>query len=184
MERLIINQNPGDRVKEVLKRYGITQAELARRIPGSDPDGHTSPVFINSVIKGHKTLTPKLAEKIAAAFPGAGIRVSWLLGYDDLGMTDADCSQALFENACDYARGEFDKQMIIRKAMELLLQAQGATWDSRKVDYVYDPAPSVSIQGQAFTDADLDRIAHKMSDLLRLELDYAVMAKKACRAEA
>lgn len=173
-----LNQETGNRVKKALERYGLTQAELARRIPGDTNEGHASPVFINHVVKGKKPLTRNLAWKISDVLPG--LRPGWLLcDPKEPHMTDNDAEQALFEKVQAYFREQINTRMAIRRAASLLLQSQGITWNPDLFGNEYDPAPVVMIQGQAFTEPELDRIAHKLNDYLRLELEYAVKTKEA-----
>lgn len=175
----------GNRIKELLRICGISQAELARRLPGNNIDGQVSTIHINQLANGHKKLTPDMAQRIVDAFPGAGIKASWLLGLDDY-MTDAEQIQA----KSDAFREELDSQdknsMIIRQSVAAMMRLQGIAWNGEKGNYNYKDAAeigldlpqTVTFRGLPFRQDELSRIAHKVYDLLTIELDYAVREKE------
>lgn len=64
----------GERVKELLKRYGWTQARLAEELNGM-PES-----VLNAKLNGKRTLTEGDAIQIANIFPP--VKVGWIMGVD------------------------------------------------------------------------------------------------------
>ena len=75
-----VNPLRGERMKEIIRREGITQAQLAEVLGVGE-------VHLSNVANGKRSLTDKRAEKIIALYPR--YRLPWLLGYDDY-MTEED----------------------------------------------------------------------------------------------
>lgn len=100
----------GKRMKEIIDREGITQAQLAEVLGVGE-------VHLSNVANGKRRLTDKRAEKIIALYPG--YRLSWLLGYDDY-MTEEDALRTPLKQAVQ-------RDTIWKIAVECTLQNMGYT---------------------------------------------------------
>ena len=99
-----------ERVKTLLERENITQAELATRIFQSQQN-------ISRILNLKTPLTEETARLIISAFPEKRYRIEWLLGYDDY-PTPAD----QFSSVINTARSEAD---IMTRALISLAELSG-----------------------------------------------------------
>lgn len=106
-KRTEVNPIRGERLRSLLKKHNMEQQELADKI------GYTKE-HISYIVNGKRNLTQEAAESIVKLFPG--IRVGWLLGYDDF-ETDFD---ALYEKGSEFLDTENAIIEIMRFAAKLL----------------------------------------------------------------
>ena len=105
-----VNPLRGERMKEIIGREGITQAQLAELLGVGE-------VHLSNVANGKRSLTDKRAEKIIALYPR--YRLPWLLGYYDY-MTEEDALRGPLKQAVR-------RDTIWKIAVECTLQNMGYT---------------------------------------------------------
>lgn len=86
-----INKIRGERLRSLLKKYGMEQQELAEKL------GYTKE-HISYIINGKRNLTQDAAESIVKIFPKT--RIGWLLGYEDY-ETDHDIIGVIAQEMLD-----------------------------------------------------------------------------------
>lgn len=114
-----VNPLRGERMKEIIRREGITQAQLAEVLGVGE-------VHLSNIANGKRSLTDKRAEKIIALYPR--YRLSWLLGYDDY-MTEEDALRGPLKRIAQRMVGW-------KVAVEYTLQSMGYTVRLNGADYL------------------------------------------------
>lgn len=114
-----VNPLRGERMKEIIRREGITQAQLAEVLGVGE-------VHLSNVANGKRSLTDKRAEKIIALYPR--YRLQWLLGYDDY-MTEEDALRGPLKRIAQRMVGW-------KVAVEYTLQSMGYTVRLNGADYL------------------------------------------------
>lgn len=64
----------GQRLKQILMNEGITQNQLSKMISLSQQQ-------ISLIVRGHTSLTPRVAKKVITVFPN--YRIEWLLNFEE-----------------------------------------------------------------------------------------------------
>ena len=112
----------GKRLKELLTSTGITQEKLHEIT-------NMSQQTISKIIQGKVNLTDYFADTIVEKFPN--VRKSYLMGYDDLGLTEQDANGKLticgmsIEEAVKILNGlELERKCGIKMTMENLSEWQ------------------------------------------------------------
>lgn len=112
----------GKRLKELLTSTGITQTKLHEIT-------NMSQQTISKIIQGKANLTDYFADTIVEKFPN--VRKSYLMGYDDLGLTDQDANGKLticglkIDDIVKILNGlEIERRYGIKMAMENLSKWQ------------------------------------------------------------
>ena len=172
----------GNKVKFLLQREEMTQADLCSRLPSDKvKDGYVSVKTMSRIVNGHAPLTEPMAKKIAAALSGPDrhYRYTWLL-YDDPYMTDeekevdnmTDLSLSMTEN--------LNARTAIVGAITTIMALHGMKFIDRDPGQMtFHPfQPAATFGGFDFNGAELERISAKIAEIVGTELKYAVKEKE------
>lgn len=171
----------GERVKELLKREGISQRELKRRLIGAESRAEVNTGDICAIVGGYKELTSKMAKRIIGLFPEKHYRIAWLLGYDNNGMTEEEVKQADLNDYFEKSLKEAEEDGIMFNAFFDLMKLLKVEFIKTDTDpfSMSDPLPPVArYEGHAFNSIELYRIMVKTCEILKIELDHAAMEKE------
>ena len=183
-----INPKKGERVKQLLNEYNVTQKEIAAVL-------HYSPEQISYIVNGKRDLTEPAAQELVDYFNSLSgedadkprqlrqssklIRLSWLMGYDDY-KTEM---QAFLLTNCDRLNNRetewgnmlrdfnyADKQI---KALELILYNQGFSLElSEKNEYIIFETDNRDSVLAAFTHSEIDQLLKRMERQTMSEITW------------
>lgn len=171
-----INLKKGERVKQLLNEYNITQKEIAAVL-------HYSPEQISYIVNGKRDLTEPAAQELVDYFNSLSgedadkprqlsklIRLSWLMGYDDY-KTEM---QAFLLTNCDRLnKRETEWEKMLRdfnyadrqiKALELILYNQGLSLElNKKSEYIIFETDKRDSVLATFTHSEIDQLLKRMA---------------------
>lgn len=171
---------PGERLCLLRHCEGLTQEQLAELIPTrvKGPNRQTSAVTICNIERG-ANLTESMAKKIIRAFPEKHYRLSWLLGYDNEGMTEEERERKNHEKTLAAEIHDAETHGTKYSAFIDLMKLQGVRFINGGSFSASRPLPAVAVyNGAEFNAAELERIIDKLFDMLKIELTYAAKEKE------
>ena len=183
-----INPKKGERVKQLLNEYNVTQKEIAAVL-------HYSPEQISYIVNGKRDLTEPAAQELVDYFNSLSgedadkprqlrqssklIRLSWLMGYDDY-KTE---TQAFLLTNCDRLnKRETEWRKMLHdfnyadrqiKALELILYNQGFSLElSEKNEYIIFETDNRDSVLAAFTHSEIDQLLKRMARQTMSEITW------------
>lgn len=183
-----INPKKGERVKQLLNEYNVTQKEIAAVL-------HYSPEQISYIVNGKRDLTEPAAQELVDYFNSLSgenadkprqlrqssklIRLSWLMGYDDY-KTE---TQAFLLTNCDRLnKRETEWRKMLHdfnyadrqiKALELILYNQGFSLElSRKSEYIIFETDNRDSVLATFTHSEMDQLLKRMARQTMSEITW------------
>ena len=183
-----INPKKGERVKQLLNAYNVTQKEIAAVL-------HYSPEQISYIVNGKRDLTEPAAQELVDYFNSLSgedadkprqlrqssklIRLSWLMGYDDY-KTE---TQAFLLTNCDRLnKRETEWRKMLHdfnyadrqiKALELILYNQGFSLElSEKNEYIIFETDNRDSVLAAFTHSEIDQLLKRMARQTMSEITW------------
>lgn len=180
-----INPKKGERVKQLLNEYNVTQKEIAAVL-------HYSPEQISYIVNGKRDLTEPAAQELVDYFNSLSdedadkprqlsklIRLSWLMGYDDY-KTEM---QAFLLTNCDRLdKRETEWGKMLRdfnyadrqiKALELILYNQGLSLElSGKSEYIIFETDNRNSVLATFTHSEIDQLLKRMARQTMSEITW------------
>ena len=121
-------QTPGEKVKQLMKEFHYTQAQLAEKLDCSEN-------HISMIVRGQRNLTIKNAKMIADLF---GVRFQWLLGFDDC-MTDWHKIEQAAQNALENGDAAHTLMQLAATLLGYTLEEAVHTRDSEEGVIQFDP---------------------------------------------
>ena len=183
-----INPKKGERVKQLLNAYNVTQKEIAAVL-------HYSPEQISYIVNGKRDLTEPAAQELVDYFNSLSgedadkprqlrqssklIRLSWLMGYDDY-KTE---TQAFLLTNCDRLnKRETEWRKMLHdfnyadrqiKALELILCNQGFSLElSKKNEYIIFETDNRDSVLATFTHSEIDQLLKRMARQTMSEITW------------
>ena len=183
-----INPKKGERVKQLLNEYNVTQKEIAAVL-------HYSPEQISYIVNGKRDLTEPAAQELVDYFNSLSgedadkprqlrqssklIRLSRLMGYDDY-KTE---TQAFLLTNCDRLnKRETEWRKMLHdfnyadrqiKALELILYNQGFSLElSEKNEYIIFETDNRDSVLAAFTHSEIDQLLKRMARQTTSEITW------------
>ena len=174
-----INPKKGERVKQLLNEYNVTQKEIAAVL-------HYSPEQISYIVNGKRDLTEPAAQELVDYFNSLSgedadkprqlrqssklIRLSWLMGYDDyktemqaFHLTNCD---RLNKRETEWGKMLHDFNYADRqiKALELILYNQGFSLElNGKSEYIIFETDNRDSVLATFTHSEIDQLLKRMA---------------------
>lgn len=183
-----INPKKGERVKQLLNEYNVTQKEIAAVL-------HYSPEQISYIVNGKRDLTEPAAQELVDYFNSLSgedadkprqlrqssklIRLSWLMGYDDY-KTE---TQAFLLTNCDRLnKRETEWRKMLHdfnyadrqiKALELILYNQGFSLElSEKNEYIIFETDNRDSVLTTFTHSEMNQLLKRMARQTMSEITW------------